>query len=86
MTEEQPTDRVPPPVPEQNPADLTGEWATGDEPMTAPQASYLQALCREVDEEFEPGLSAADAAKRIEELRARTVRGGETPKPADREQ
>ena len=60
------------PNPEKDPDD----WVTGDEPMTASQASYLQTLCREAGEEFDEGLSKADASRRIDELQERTGRGG----------
>ena len=50
-------------------------WTTGDEPMTGAQASYLQTLSEEADEEFDPELTKADASKRIEELQERTGRG-----------
>ncbi|HYF25478.1 MAG TPA: DUF3072 domain-containing protein [Baekduia sp.] len=56
---------------EKNPED----WTTGDEPMTGPQASYLETLCREAGEEFDPSLSKADASRRIDELQERTGRG-----------
>lgn len=58
--------------PEKDPED----WVTGDEPMTASQASYLQTLCQEAGEEFDEGLSKADASRRIDELQERTGRGG----------
>ena len=48
------------------------DWVTGDEPMTAPQASYLQTLCQEAGEEFDPSLSKADASRRIDELQAKS--------------
>jgi hypothetical protein len=51
------------------------EWVTGDEPMTGAQASYLKTLSEQAGETFDPGLSKADASKRIDELRARTGRG-----------
>jgi hypothetical protein len=50
------------------------EWKTGDEPMTDAQRSYLETLCRETGEEFDPELSKADASKRIDELRERSPR------------
>ena len=50
------------------------EWKTGDEPMTAAQRSYLETLCRETGEQFEDGLTKAEASKRIEELRDRSPR------------
>ena len=59
------------PNPEKDPDD----WVTGDEPMTGPQASYLQTLCQEAGEEFDPGLTKAEASKRIEELQEKTGRG-----------
>ena len=66
MTEQQVT-----PNPEKDPED----WVTGDEPMTGPQASYLQTLCQEAGEEFDPGLTKAQASARIDELQAKTGRG-----------
>jgi hypothetical protein len=51
------------------------EWTTGGEPMTGAQASYLKTLCEEAGEPFEPGLTKAEASKRIDELQARTGRG-----------
>ena len=59
------------PNPEKDPED----WVTGDEPMTGPQASYLQTLCQEAGEEFDPGLTKAQASARIDELQAKTGRG-----------
>ena len=58
-------------APEKDPDD----WVTGEEPMTGPQASYLETLSREAGEEFDPGLSKADASRRIEELQDKTGRG-----------
>ena len=51
------------------------EWVTGDEPMTGAQASYLRTLSQEANEEFDEGLSKAEASKRIDELQQRTGRG-----------
>lgn len=51
------------------------DWATGDEPMTGPQASYLQTLAQEAGEPAPEELSKADASKKIEELQERTGRG-----------
>jgi hypothetical protein len=50
------------------------EWKTGDEPMTAAQRSYLETLCRDTGETFDPALSKAEASKRIDELRERSPR------------
>ncbi|WP_299565782.1 DUF3072 domain-containing protein [uncultured Sulfitobacter sp.] len=45
------------------------DWVTGDEPMTGAQASYLKTLCEETGEEFDDGLTKADASERIETLK-----------------
>ena len=50
-------------------------WVTGDEEMTGAQRSYLQTLCEEAGEEFDPNLTKAEASKRIEELQQQTGRG-----------
>lgn len=50
-------------------------WSTGDESMTGAQASYLQTLCEEAGEDFDPSLTKAQASQRIDELQARTGRG-----------
>jgi Protein of unknown function (DUF3072) len=60
---------------ERNPEKDPSDWTTGDEPMTGPQASYLETLCREAGEEFDPNLTKADASRRIEELQQKTNRG-----------
>ncbi|HLL66850.1 MAG TPA: DUF3072 domain-containing protein [Micromonosporaceae bacterium] len=51
------------------------EWVTGDEPMTAAQASYLGTLAREAGEDVPEGLSKRDASQKIDELQERTGRG-----------
>jgi hypothetical protein len=51
------------------------DWTTGDERMTAAQASYLKTLSDEAGEPFDDSLTKADASKRIDELQARTGRG-----------
>ena len=51
------------------------DWVTGDEEMTGAQRSYLQTLCEEAGEEFDPDLTKAEASKRIEELQEKTGRG-----------
>jgi hypothetical protein len=61
--------------PEKDPSD----WTTGDEPMTGPQASYLETLCREAGEQFDPNLTKAEASRRIDELQERTNRGQSGP-------
>jgi uncharacterized damage-inducible protein DinB len=50
-------------------------WVTGDESMTAAQASYLQTLCEEAGESFDDTLTKAQASERIDELRHQTGRG-----------
>jgi hypothetical protein len=62
-------------APSANPEKPPEEWTTGDEPMTGPQSSYLQTLCREAGREFDPSLSKADASKLIDELQSQTGRG-----------
>ena len=59
----------------QNPEKAPEDWTTGDEPMTGPQRSYLQTLCREAREEFDDTLTKAAASKKIEELQTKTGRG-----------
>ena len=59
------------PNPEKDPDD----WATGDEPMTGPQMSYLKTLSTEAQEPFDEKLTKAEASKRIDELQKKTGRG-----------
>ena len=56
---------------EKDPAD----WKTGDEPMTAAQASYLKTLADQAGEPFKEDLTKAEASRRIDELQERTGRG-----------
>ena len=49
-------------------------WATGDEPMTGAQKSYLQTLSEEVGEKFDDSLTKAQASQRIDELKKRNPR------------
>jgi Protein of unknown function (DUF3072) len=58
-----------------NPEKPPEQWVTGEEPMTGPQISYLQTLCREADEAFDEKLTKAEASKKIDQLQARTGRG-----------
>lgn len=57
--------------PVKDPAD----WTTGDEPMTAAQASYLHTLATEAGEDVPEGLTKAQASEKIDELQAKTGRG-----------
>jgi Protein of unknown function (DUF3072) len=59
-------------TPEKDPQD----WTTGDEPMTGPQASYLETLARGAGEEVAGDLTKAEASERIDRLQERTGRGG----------
>ena len=69
MTPDDPTPAM------QNPEKDPEDWTTGGEPMTGPQRSYLQTLCREAKEDFDDSLTKAQASKKIEELQAKTGRG-----------
>lgn len=53
----------------------TDQWVTGDEPMTGPQASYLETLAREAGEEVPEGLTKAQASEMIDRLQGVTGRG-----------
>jgi hypothetical protein len=53
----------------------TEEWVTGDEPITGPQASYLETLAREAGEEVPEGLTKAQASELIDRLQEVTGRG-----------
>ena len=61
--------------PQSNQQKDPNDWVTGEEPMTGAQASYLKTLCEEAGEEFDGGLTKAEASKRIEQLQQQTVRG-----------
>ncbi len=50
------------------------QWATGDEPATGPQLSYLQTLAREAGREVPEGLSKGDASLLIDELQGASKR------------
>lgn len=50
------------------------DWTTGDEPMTAPQQSYLQTLAREAGEEVPDGLTKAQASELIDKLQGKSDR------------
>jgi Protein of unknown function (DUF3072) len=51
-----------------------GDWTTGDEPMTAPQESYLRTLASEAGEEVPGNLSKAQASELIDRLQDRSER------------
>ena len=50
------------------------EWATGEEPMTSAQRSYLDTLAREAGEELPADLTKAEASKHIDRLQDRSKR------------
>jgi hypothetical protein len=50
------------------------DWVTGDEPMTAPQESYLRTLAREAGQEVPDGLSKAQASELIDQLQGQSDR------------
>lgn len=58
-----------------NPKKDPDAWKTGGEKMTASQASYLETLSTEANEEFDPELTKAEASQRIDELQEETGRG-----------
>ena len=58
-----------------NPVKDPEDWITGDEPMTGPQASYLQTLAQEAGEEVPDGLTKAEASEQIDKLQEQTGRG-----------
>jgi hypothetical protein len=60
---------------DRNPEKDPEDWVTGDEPMTGPQASYLETLSREAGEEPPEELTKAEASRRIDELQQETGRG-----------
>lgn len=60
---------------DRTPAKDPDDWVTGDEPMTGPQASYLETLAREAGEDPPGDMTKAEASRRIEELQERTGRG-----------
>jgi hypothetical protein len=59
------------------------EWVTGDEPLTGPQASYLETLAREAGEDVPDGLTKAEASTLIDRLQEKTGRGVDKAGAAD---
>ncbi|SIR80698.1 DUF3072 domain-containing protein [Microbacterium sp. RURRCA19A] len=53
------------------------DWVTGDEPMTAPQRSYLDTLAREAGEEITADLTKAEASEEIDRLQHETGRAND---------
>ena len=52
-------------------------WTTGDERMTGAQASYLKTLAEEAGDldQYDEGLTKAEASQRIDALQEKTGRG-----------
>ena len=46
-------------------------WVTGEEPMTGPQASYLETLAQQAGVEPPTGLNKSEASRAIDELQAK---------------
>lgn len=75
-----PEDATPSRTGDPDPADYANasrnpqDWVTGDAPMTPEQADYLKALAAEAGVAFDPGLTQAAAAERIDQLRAEIPR------------
>ncbi|MGI8613704.1 MAG: DUF3072 domain-containing protein [Nocardioidaceae bacterium] len=59
---------------EQNAEKPTEQWATGGEPMTGPQRSYLETLARESGEELPDELTKAQASEMIDRLQKKSPR------------
>lgn len=53
------------------------DWATGDEPMTGAQRSYLDTLAREAGETLSADLTKAEASVQIDRLQSSTGRGND---------
>ena len=49
----------------------TDQWVTGEEPMTGPQASYLETLAQQAGVEPPTGLNKSEASRAIDELQAK---------------
>ena len=52
----------------------TTDWVTGDEPMTGPQASYLETLAQQAGEEVPQGLNKSQASRAIDDLQQKAGR------------
>jgi hypothetical protein len=72
-------------TPNRSPEKPTEEWVTGDEPMTGPQASYLQTLAREAGVDVPEGLTKAQASELIDDLQQRTGRGEHSSERSERD-
>lgn len=61
-------------TPNQSAAKPTDQWATGDEPMTGPQRSYLETLGHDTGEEVPDDLTKAQASELIDKLQSKSPR------------
>ena len=52
----------------------TDQWVTGDEPMTGPQASYLETLAQQAGVDVPTGLNKSEASRAIDDLQAKAGR------------
>jgi len=59
---------------QQSPEKPVEQWATGDEPATGPQLSYLSTLAREAGEQVPDDLTKAQASELIDRLQQRSPR------------
>jgi hypothetical protein len=58
----------------QGPEKPVDQWATGDEPATGPQLSYLSTLAREAGEQVPDDLTKAQASELIDRLQQQSPR------------
>jgi hypothetical protein len=65
------------------PAKDPQDWATGDEPATAPQISYLQTLSRDTGRDLPDNLSKAQASRLIDELQQSSPRTSSPDTPGE---
>lgn len=65
------------PTPDAPAAKDPDQWVTGEEPMTGPQASYLQTLAHDTGEQIPDRLSKAEASKLIDELQRKSPRASQ---------
>jgi hypothetical protein len=66
-----------PAAPQRTPEKDPSDWATGGEPATGPQLSYVSTLAQEAGVDVPENLTKADASKLIDELQQKTGRGGQ---------
>lgn len=64
-------------TPNTSPEKPIDQWATGDEPMTGPQRSYLETLGQDTGENIPDDLTKAQASELIDKLQSKSPRVGE---------